>query len=47
MIGVVKMVVVSVEIMMASMSFVIQPFELIDLFCFYLLVLVLFDFIDE
>ena len=45
--GVVEAVVMSVEIMMASMSFVIQPFELIDLFCFYLLVLVLFDFVDE
>ena len=46
-ISVVKMVVVSVEIMMASISFVIQPFELINLFCFYLLMSVLFDFVDE
>ena len=46
-IGVVEMVVMSVEIMMASMSFVIQPFKLINLFCFYLLMSVLFDFVDE
>ena len=46
-INVVKTVDVSVEIMMASMSFVVKPFELIDLFCFYLLVSVLFDFVDE
>ena len=47
MIDVVETVDVSVEIMMASMSFVVKPFELIDLFCFYLLVSVLFDFVDE
>ena len=46
MIGVVKTVVMSVEVMMASMSFVIQPFELLNLFCFYLLMSVLFDFVD-
>ena len=46
-IGVVEMVVMSVEIMMASISFIIQSFKLIDLFCFYLLVLVFFDSVDE
>ena len=39
-INVVKMVVMSVEIMMASILFIIQSFELFNLFCFYLLVLV-------
>ena len=46
MVDVVETMVVSAEIMMASMSFVIQPFELINLFCFYLLVSVLFDCVE-
>ena len=46
-IDVVKMLVVSGEIMMASISFEIQLLELILLFCFYFVVSVLFDPIDE
>ena len=46
-ISVVEMVSMSVEIMMASISFVIQSLELIDLFCFNLLMSVLFDSVDE
>ena len=46
-INVVKTVVVSVKIMMASITFKIQSFKLIDLFCFYFLMSVLFDSVDE
>ena len=35
------------DIMMASMNFVVKLLELIDLFCFYFLVAVVFDSMDE
>ena len=47
MIDVVKMVVMPVEIIMASISFIVQSFKLIDVFSFYLLMLVLFDLVDK
>ena len=39
--------VMSGDIMMASMNFVVKPLELIDLFCFYFLMAVVFDSMDE
>ena len=47
MFDVVKMLVMPVEIIMASISFIIQSFELFDVFCFYLPVLVVFDLVDK
>ena len=47
MISVVKMVVMSAEIIMASISFIRHSFKLIDVFSFYLLMLVLFDLVDK
>ena len=46
-IGALKKGDMSVEIMMVSMAFIIKSFELIDVFCFYFLVLVFLDSIDE
>ena len=46
-IDVVTIVEMSGEIMMASIYFVIQSFELIDLFCFNFAVSVFFDLVDE
>ena len=47
MIDVVKMMVMSVQTIMASILFIIQSFELIDVFSFYLLMSVLFDLVDK
>ena len=47
MIGVVKKVVMSVEIMMVSTDFVVKPFKLIDLFSFNFVMSMFFDFVDE
>ena len=47
MISVVEMVVMPVEIIMASISFIIQSFKLIDVFCFYLLMSLLFDLVGK
>ena len=46
-ISVVEKVVTSVEIMMASLDFVVKSLKLIDLFCFYFLVSLFFDSVDE
>ena len=46
-VDVVEMVGMPVEIMMASISFIVQSFKLFDVFCFYFLVSVLFDFVDK
>ena len=47
MINVVKKLVMSVEIMMASMDFVVKSLELIDMFSFDFVVLMFFNFVDE
>ena len=47
MIGVVKNIVVPGEIMMVSMDFVVKPLELIDLFCFDFVVMMVFYSVDE
>ena len=47
MIGVVEKGVVPGDIMMASMNFEVKPLKLIDLFCFYFVVLVALDSMDE
>ena len=47
MIDVVKRAVTSGEIMMASMDFVVKVLKLINLFCFYFVVSVFFDSVDE
>ena len=47
MIGVVEKGVVTGEIMMASMNFEVKLLELIDLFCFYFLMLMVLDSMDE
>ena len=46
-IDVVEKMVTSGDIMMASMNFVVKPLELINLSCFYLLVMMVLDSMDE
>ena len=44
---VVEKVVMSGEIMMASMNFVVKLLKLVNLFCFYFLMLMVFNSMDE